>query len=53
MSVYIRNVSACSYKNGKYLASIIGNLVFTCDEIIDAEAMSNDKETNTVPPNFN
>ena len=53
MSVYIRNVSACSYKNGKYLASIIGNSVITCDEIIDAEAKSNDKETKTVPTNFN
>ena len=25
----------------------------TCDEIIDAEAKSNEKETKTIPANFN
>ena len=45
---YIWNPAACSYKNGKYLASIIDDLVITCDETIDVEAVSNDKETKTV-----
>ena len=34
---YICNPATCSCKNGKYLASIIYNLVITCNEIIDAE----------------
>ena len=49
---YIWNPSTCSCKNGKYLASIIDDSVITCDEIIDDEAKSNDKETLTVPINF-
>ena len=40
-----------SCKNGKYLASIIDNLVIMCNEItdVDAETKSNDKETKTIP----
>ena len=45
---YIWSPAACSCKNGKYLASIIDDLVITCDETIDVEAVSNDKETKTV-----
>ena len=36
-----------SFKNGKYLASIIGDSVLTCDKIID------NQETKTIPKNFN
>ena len=43
---FIWNTSACSCKNGKYLASIMDDLAITCDEIIDAER-------KTVPTNFN
>ena len=32
---YVWNPSTCSYQNGKYLTSIIDDLVITCD---DAEA---------------
>ena len=40
-------------ENGKYLASIIDDSVITCDEIIDAETKSCDKERKTVTTNFN
>ena len=50
---YIWNLSICSCENGKYLASITDNSVITCDEIIDADAKSNDKETKSIPINFN
>ena len=43
----------CSCENGKYLAIIIDNLVIMQDEIIDAKAKSYDKETKTIPLNFN
>ena len=39
----IWNPAKCSCKNGKYLASIMGDSAITCDEIIDAE------ETKTIP----
>ena len=42
---YIWTSATCSCKNGKYLVSIIDDLVITCDEIIE--------ETKTVPANFN
>ena len=44
---YIWNPAVCSCKSGKYLASIIDDLVIMCDEIIDAdaEAMTNAEET--------
>ena len=42
---YILNPATCSCENGKHLASINNGLVITCDEIKDAEAKSNDKET--------
>ena len=47
---YIWNPAVCSCKSGKYLASIIDDLVITCDEIIDAdaEAMTNAEETKTI-----
>ena len=38
-----------SCKNRKYLASIMDDLAITCDKIIE----SRDKETKTVPTNFN
>ena len=56
---YIWNPSICSCESGKYLASIIANSIIICDEIIDAEAKSNDRaksndeETKTIPTNFN
>ena len=58
---HIWNPSACSCKNGKYLASIIDVSLITCDKIIDAdveaesndEAKSNNEETKTVSTNFN
>ena len=43
---YIWNPAVCSCKNGKYLASIIGNSVITCNETTDA------RETITVLTNF-
>ena len=42
---YIWIPTTCSYKNGKYLASIIDSSVITFDEII--------KENKTTPINFN
>ena len=50
---YIWNPVTCNYKNGKYLASIIDNLVIMCDEIIDAEPKLYDQETKTVTTSFN
>ena len=41
---YIWNPATCSYKNGKYLASIIDDSVNACDKIIE--------ETKTVTTNF-
>ena len=49
----IWNPSTCSCDNGKYLASVIDGSVITCDEIIDAEAKSNNKEAKSVSTNFN
>ena len=43
---YIWNPAICSLKNGKYLASIIGNSVIACNETTDA------RETITVTRNF-
>ena len=40
---HIWNPATCSWKNGKYLASIFDDSVITRDEIIDAE------KTKTVP----
>ena len=40
------NPPPCSCENGIYLASIITNLVTTCDEIIE-------EETKTIATNFN
>ena len=55
------NRATYSCKSGKYLASIIDNLVITCDKIIDAgmeakwykEAKRFEKETRTIPTDFN
>ena len=41
---YIWNPTTCSCKNIKYLPIIIDNVVITFDEIIEAEAKSNDRE---------
>ena len=40
---YIWNPSTCIFKNGKYIASIMDDLVIECDEVIE----------KTVPTNFN
>ena len=45
---YIWNPFTCNCKHGKYLASVISNLVITCDKTIDAEAKSNNVEIKTV-----
>ena len=44
----IWNPATCSYKNDKYLASIIDDSEITCVETIEADAESkmNKKETN-------
>ena len=42
---YTWNPATCSCENGKYLASIIYDLVITCDEIIDSESNLYDEET--------
>ena len=41
---YIWNPHKCIYKKAKYLQSVIGDSVITCDEIIEI--------TKTVPANF-
>ena len=46
---YIWNPATCSCENGKYLASVMDVSLITCDEIIE----SCDKETKTIPTNFN
>ena len=42
---YIWNPRTCTCENGKVLESIIRDLVFTCDEILEM--------TKTIPTNFN
>ena len=42
----IWNPTSCSFKNGKYLADMMNDSLIMCDEIIDVEAKSYDKETN-------
>ena len=42
------NPSTCSFKNGKYLASIMDDSAVTCDEVIE----SYNKEIKTIPINF-
>ena len=44
---YIYNPATCSCETGKYVGSIIDDLVITSDEIIDAVVKSYDKETKT------
>ena len=46
---YIWNRSTCNCKHGKYLAIIIDDAVFTCDEVIG----SCDEETKTIVTHFN
>ena len=43
---YIWNPPTCSCKNGKYLASIIDNLVIIFNEITDAETKTNQTNFN-------
>ena len=44
---YTWNPATCNCENGKYLASIIDDLVIACDEIIDAEDTNfNEKKCN-------
>ena len=45
----IWNPATCSFKNGKYLGSIIDNSVIAFDEIIEVEAKSINEETKTAP----
>ena len=46
---YIWNPALCSCESRKYLASIIDDSVFTCDEIIESYG----KDKKTIPTNFN
>ena len=46
---YIWNPATCSCKNCKYLANTLNDLVIACDEIIDTDAKSYNKETKTIP----
>ena len=46
---YIWNLATCSYKNGKYWASIMDDSAIMCDEIRE----SYDEEIETIPTNFN
>ena len=48
---YIWIPSTGSCKDGIYLPSIIDDSVIRCDEIVDAKAKSNNKETKIVPKN--
>ena len=50
---YIQNPATLSCKYGKFLASIIDDLVITSDKIIDTEAKSYDEETKTVTIHLN
>ena len=50
---YTWNPATYSCEYGKYLACIIDDSAITCDEIIDGKAKSYDKESKTVPTNFN
>ena len=45
---YIWNPTTCSFKNGKYLGSIMDDSAIMCDEIIE----SYKKETKIIPTNF-
>ena len=55
---YVWNPSTCTCENGKYLPSIMDDSTIICDEVVEAEAKSNDeakskdKETKTDPANF-
>ena len=51
---YISNLTTCSCKNEKYLASITNNSVIKCDKITneDVEAKSYSEETKTIPKNI-
>ena len=45
---YVWNPSTCSCENRKYLASIMDDLVITCDEYIEWY----EEEIKTIPTNF-
>ena len=49
---YIWNSATCSFQSGKYLSSIVNDSAITRDEIIDADAKSNNEETKTFPKSF-
>ena len=43
---YICNPATCSCENGKYVGSIIGDSVFTCDKIMEETNCSNKNRSN-------
>ena len=46
---YVSNPATCNCENGKYLASIMDDSAIICDEVIHADAKSNDEaKTNNV-----
>ena len=50
---YIWNPATFCCQNCNYLAGIKNDSTITCDETINEEAKSNNKETKTIPTNFN
>ena len=51
IKIWIPSTGACDID--KYLKSIIGNSVVTCDEILDMVAKSYNKPAKPTPINFN
>ena len=51
--IYIWNSSRFTWRNGKYLADIIGDTVIMCGKSMNAKAKPNNESTKTVPTSFN
>ena len=47
------NPATCNCENGKYFASIMVDSAIICDEVIDADAKSNDEAKMIDESNFN
>ena len=54
-NIYIWNPNTCTCENVKYLESIIGDSVITCNEIMKVMKTISTKTTSskTIPTNFN
>ena len=44
---YIWNPATCTCKNGKYVVSVIGDSVITCDEIIEATKSTSNRNRSS------